>query len=1165
MAFTDKLDKMGIKPSKQKDAKQMSFADKIDKGLITEPSNKTEGFSSAKPDQTNLAMLNRVTDEDKMLIDKLNPPESKFNLSSLIKSPLSKDNRQDIKEGLRRNFNPTEAEKKQNIEEMKTSKSAAFGLGLANGATLGLNSKLLGAATGNKEGVKELETAVKANNKAAYFAGDIAGSITPWSAAESLVTKVGGKALQKVGSELGKRIIVGGTAGALTEGVKSGVEGNNAKKIATDALVGGAMGGAGEVLAKYLGDVGKVIFNKLKTKKPLTDAEKEAVSSSPDLIKMVRDEFGITDEGFWRKTNPIDDKVNPLIKGIRDDLGVDTRGDVFVKNNLSKQPAEFVTDDVIRSIEPQNTQSNINLPLKEKTAQNGLQGNIDTARAKVNYKPKEKSKFDGLFTRLRTQLVDRYAPLEKLEKGIRGKLNSAESSLYKQARLFEGVPEKANLIIDTELKPIIKNIEKSGYSYKDLGLYAEMVHARDVNAAGMKSGFSEAEINDVIQKLGTEEMENARKQLMLYNDKRLKSLVEGNLISPEQYTSIREKWRNYMPLNRVFEDDKIDFVSNLGKSFVNVGKPIDKLTGSTRDIIDPIESMIKNTYRIENAIGKNKVGLQLSKLSGEDVENKFIRKISEGEATDRKNIVNITEKGVKVKYEVEPEVYKALKNMDKESSNMLIKIFQAPASVLRAGATLTPEFATRNPIRDVFSAFVNSESGFNPFTDFAAGLSSYVRKGKLYEDFLKNNGGYGNIISMDRQSHRKVIEEAIKKPVYKKMVTVVNPKSWIKVMRYISDMTESATKIGEFRAALRSGATEQEAAYRARDLMDFARAGTSVKELNKVVAFLNANIQGKSKFIRAIKERPGKVIPKLFVSMALPSLGAYAAMHYMGNEDQKAQIKDAPNWLRDSFWLIPVPGTNTIARIPKPFEGAAVSNTIERFLQYTMDNDPEAFDNFITENIKQQSIPSMLTGITPILEGLTNYSLFRRAPIIPKREEYLQPQDQYDIYTSEISKGIAGLIQKTPLGETNFASPRIVENTIRGTTAGLGGYVLDTTDKLLGKNKPAKNMSQLPVLKGFTVNETNSGRSMEFVYNEKDKLTKEKNSLKLRNEKFDKQDRLKYLTKATEQIGDISKEIREIQNSLKLTPTEKRDKINPLAKKRNELARQAQKDYKSRW
>ena len=167
------------------------------------------------------------------------------------------------------------------------------------------------------------------------------------------------------------------------------------------------------------------------------------------------------------------------------------------------------------------------------------------------------------------------------------------------------------------------------------------------------------------------------------------------------------------------------------------------------------------------------------------------------------------------------------------------------------------------------------------------GLASYIKKGKLYDDFILNSGGYGNIVSMDRKGHADALKTILKKSPTQKVVNVLNPKAWLEVMRNISDATESATKMGEFRAAIRSGASPTEAAYRARDLMDFARAGNSVKEMNRVIAFLNANIQGKSRLIRSIKENPAKVATKLIAINAMPSIAAYAANKYWANETQQ--------------------------------------------------------------------------------------------------------------------------------------------------------------------------------------------------------------------------------------------------------------------------------------
>jgi len=1023
--------------------------------------------------------------------------------------------------------------------------------------------------------------------------GGVATTISPaLSASNKLAKGIVKKLSSKLPKLLQKPVAQKALTGAIEDiplSIYQGIVnkesvGDIAKRTAIEAPIGGAL----EVGMYGTGKLLKGIAKKLKGKtlKNVAETLETPVKKAEEIKKVVPTLTGakqIKSQSEWAETLPKIQKTDeielPKLKSAKKIIEPEIKlGEAIWSNKDFDQPVTVTGD--LGKINGKRyvkiKESNTGVPLDEikyftqkqgadfqkfsgevqdtaKAAEKA--GTAETFRGKISREPLKKRKsFKEVYERVRTQFVDRFAPLERLEKDVRGGVESAEKSLYKQARLFAGVPEKASLIIEKELKPIIKAVEAKGLDYKDLGDYALAVHAFDVNQAGLTSGFTNQEIKAVLDKYNKAGLGTYRKQLVNLSNKLLDELVDANVLSKESVAAMREKWPNYMPLFRLFDDEKVGFAKGLSEAFANVGNPIKKLKGSERKVIDPIESMVKNIYKLTETAEKNRVGLQLSELAKEDVGEQFIRKLSDDEAVGRKNVVNIIENGKKVKYEVDPEVYKSMLNLNKEISPMWVKLFSKPASILRAGATLTPDFALRNPIRDVFNAFIVSKSGFNPFTDFAAGLASYIKKDELYDNFVKNLGGYGNIISMDRNTHRNVVEKIIKQPVSKKFVNIINPKSWLELLRTISDATESATKIGEFRAALRSGETIQEAAYRARDLMDFARAGSSTKELNKVVAFLNANIQGKSKFIRAIKENPVKVGSKLLYTMALPSIAAYAITEIVGNEKQKAIIKDAENWLRDSFWLIPVPGTDIVARIPKPFEGAAVSNTLERFLDYTMKNDKTAYDGFIKQMIKEQSMPVMMSGMVPIIEGMTNYSFFREASIVPEREKYLRPRDQYDIYTSEISKWLAGAVEKIAGEESKFASPRIMENVIRGTTAGLGGYALEATDKLLGKKKPAKTVTQQPVLKAFTVNEMASGKSVDYIYNQVNKLTKEKNSAKLRKEMFKKQSQLNYLENVSEQLSDISKRIRDISNSTKYTPKEKRDMIKKLVDKRNEIA-----------
>src|SRR5690606_12131366 len=136
-------------------------------------------------------------------------------------------------------------------------------------------------------------------------------------------------------------------------------------------------------------------------------------------------------------------------------------------------------------------------------------------------------------------------------------------------------------------------------------------------------------------------------------------------------------------------------------------------------------------------------------------------RLGDDEQVGRKNVVTVKENGQNVRYEVEPEVYKAMLNLDTESGNLLVNILSKPANLLRGGATLTPEFSLRNPMRDVLQAFITSEAVFTPF-DFVVGLGQTINKGGVNEDRIKNLVADGNVLSMDRNVHRQALEEVLK-------------------------------------------------------------------------------------------------------------------------------------------------------------------------------------------------------------------------------------------------------------------------------------------------------------------------------------------------------------------------------------------------------------------
>ncbi|MDF2791664.1 MAG: hypothetical protein K0S80_4766 [Neobacillus sp.] len=489
--------------------------------------------------------------------------------------------------------------------------------------------------------------------------------------------------------------------------------------------------------------------------------------------------------------------------------------------------------------------------------------------------------------------------------------------------------------------------------------------------------------------------------------------------------------------------------------------------------------------------------------------------------------------------------------------------------MLRAGATLTPEFMVRNPIRDQFQAFVVSNYGYNPIIDLPLGAWE-VFKGKtgfrnsdIYKKWVMNGGGYGNYLSQDRNYLRDTLNTLKKEGKWyqKGYRTITSPKALKDVilgtLQTMSEFSEEATKVGEFRKAMKKGATAQEAAYQSRDLMDFGRVGSDIRQWNRAIAFLNANIQGKDKIARAFKSNPIRTTTKALTSMTLTAYAAYMSMETLANEKQKETWQNTPKWMKDTFFILPIPGTDELARIPKPFDLAPVfANPVEQIMDYIKQNDPDSWDEFLKRQGRSlMDIPNMLTGLQPVIENITNYSFFTGGPIVPRRDQDLLPADQYGVSTSLTARTVGKV--------TNY-SPYKADNLIRGYAAGLGKYATSGLDKVLEKAgagqlppQEAKKWSELPVVNAFTVDSTGGGQIMNDFYDSMDKLRKENNSAKRNEVTYEREDDYKYINKVSRDISKLRNQYREVQGSYDITPSMKRTKLDELDRKMNQLARGA--------
>ena len=196
----------------------------------------------------------------------------------------------------------------------------------------------------------------------------------------------------------------------------------------------------------------------------------------------------------------------------------------------------------------------------------------------------------------------------------------------------------------------------------------------------------------------------------------------------------------------------------------------------------------------------------------------------------------------------------------------------------------------------------------------------------------------------------------------------------------------------------------------------------------------------------------------------------------------------------------------------------------------------------------KQIIPNLSpTAVLPIVEWLTNYSFFKNRPIVSAHDmKYTEPQDQYDVYTSEVAKGI---------GQFTGKSPKLIDNTLRSVTGSMGNTVLLMVDSVLKDNQtPAKDPTDWT---RFTRNKDNPNtRTASIFYNGLDRLAKKQNS-------GDKDAKRKYkgLLSAKKLIDAERTAIAEIRKDANKTGEQKRDEIKVRNAKINAIQRQANIKY----
>ena len=665
-------------------------------------------------------------------------------------------------------------------------------------------------------------------------------------------------------------------------------------------------------------------------------------------------------------------------------------------------------------------------------------------------------------------------------------------------------------------------------------------------------GMTEQEIRQVIKEAPVGFKEYA-KMFKGITDNMLDILYNTGLITGDRYLATKSRYKAYCPLMRDFSDtaavDSFIDQINSGKGLANVSDPLKNRSseGSERDIVPPLRTIVTSINALTQKAERNRVGQYAVKQASKYKLDDYIKEVK-GNSGDAKNcIFTVMFNGEKHSYQTIPEMYPAITAAVEPLVKIEMALLTKPAQWLRTGSTMSPSFILRNLIRDTLFAGIASKNGFIPIYDSIRGMNALLNNQQLRSEFnasgVISSNFYGDgesvMRSLESMAGGKKWQELglldIIKGIFHKP---------IEGLEWISNLAEAGSRMGEFMRAREKGKSVDQAAYDAIEItLNFGRSGATGQQINRMVPFFNACIQGGDKLYRMYKADPRRTLLRIGAYIVLPSI-----VLWLWNHDEDWYKELDPN-IKMTNWILP----NGI-RIPKPQEaGILFGSGAEAMLDAANGQDPKAMANWRSQVLDTLAPGIIPTLALPLLEWLSNYSFFRGKPIVSKSQERLPDELQYGPYTSEMSKALGD----NPIMKL---SPVKIDNLWRGYTGTMGMFLWQAPDLLIAekRNLPEKKLSEMAFVRDFVVNDMNLTRTMNDFYQLKEASTKWQAGY---GKKGKPTVAVSGVNTAANTISKLQKEIRDITTNPKYTQAQKRMLVDKNRAKQQKVAQLCLKKY----
>lgn len=888
----------------------------------------------------------------------------------------------------------------------------------------------------------------------------------------------------------------------------------------------------------------------------------------------------------------------------------------------SKQPVSTMEVDQLRSAIADGVRkgdvdaSAVNKAAQPKTpeipkAQNAIpvQQSVDAPRNLYAVDQEVKDTVTGLKKTGRAfyrETVSGQAPLERLSKA-QAKIESGMATAddyVQQVRnaggtvdyvVSKGMVDRAGNPIDVSWKQMIDIPESD---LKLLNEYMQNKHniARQLQGKPVLDATAEESARRVSEiESAAPAIAKKAQQINQYWDKFMNEwAVKGNLLSRDQYDTMRKMYPDYVPTFRVDKDVNGATSLGFGRN-IATAKVVKTAKGGISEV-KPLENNFADQMaKFIKAEKKNELFLNLvdfvrkspnaaapyAKLTQPKSSN-LLKEGLDGFVDDvdlksleevKKGVYRLTayENGKPISLNVSEEVFKALDSLLNPKTPAAVALGKKLTSVPKSLITgYNPFFAATNLIRDVQTGYINTISNRKMFATYTADLANAARDmaknandWKLYQANGGNRSGFFNIEKGFKESN--------------KPVTSIVPKAIESVKKgasFLGENSEQIVRYNEFKNGLKKyGRTPdgiKKAMQAAADVtVNFSRNGPTTKAIDSWVMYLNAGVQGLDKMARQIKNNPLQTVRRASEIIAAPTAALWLINR--GNP----HYNDLDNRTKDNYFVIPNAFdrdgngfAKSFIKLPKSREyGALLGATLERAGRVIDGEAPEeAFRGLKETYISNLGLsnPSTENILAPIFYNIPSNKDFAGRSIVPESMRDLEPRLQYDATTSNMAKGIANItnnvpiINKLPLHK----SPKQIDYLINNYSGIVGDIVQPlTTGQPKTLPEAFKQATIKPLQRKFTANPLYQSGVVDKFYNDLDKAT-----VIAKSENFEKdipkeaktpsEVKMSCLNKISKQISELRKREKALLGA-NITESERKPQIEAIRSQIIELSRNA--------